>query len=258
MTAIRWTLLTEVSMTIPSKSSKPTYARDALFSFLTDFSRYTISWPKTVSSAAYIEDVDSDPILIVNGLTKNWRCPGFRVCWIVAPKAIVEMLGSAGSYLDGGANAPLQRLALPLMELDFIRKDAWALQAHFRKKRDFLLKHLAEMGISVRFQPTATFYIWANIEKLPPPLNDCIVFLEECIKRKVVCVPGVFFDINPRGICNIKRSRAISNVRFSYGPPFENLEKGMVQIKKMISQWEKSPIRSSIYADLKTQSGEWK
>ena len=44
------------------------------------------------------------------------------------------MLGSAGSYLDGGANAPLQKLALPLMELDFIRKDTWALQMHFRKK----------------------------------------------------------------------------------------------------------------------------
>jgi hypothetical protein len=30
------------------------------------------------------------------------------------------MLGSAGSFLDGGANAPLQRLSLPLMDLDFI------------------------------------------------------------------------------------------------------------------------------------------
>ena len=87
----------------------------------------------------------------MNGLTKKWRCPGFRVCWIVAPKAIVSMLGSAGSYLDGGANAPLQKLALPLMELDFIRKDTWALQMHFRKKRDFLLTELAKLGIKVQW-----------------------------------------------------------------------------------------------------------
>ena len=32
-------------------------------------------WPKTVSSARYIDDVNKDPILIVNGLTKNWRAP---------------------------------------------------------------------------------------------------------------------------------------------------------------------------------------
>ena len=31
------------------------------------------NWPKTVSSAAYVEDVNEDPVIIVNGLTKNWR-----------------------------------------------------------------------------------------------------------------------------------------------------------------------------------------
>ena len=104
-----------------------------------------------MSSASYIDDVNQDPILIVNGLTKNWRCPGFRVCWIVAPKAIVSMLGSCGSYLDGGANAPLQRLALPMMELDFIRRDTWALQRHFVMKRDFLLTELKKLGIIVQW-----------------------------------------------------------------------------------------------------------
>lgn len=33
---------------------------------------------KTVSSAAYVEDVNADPVLIIDGLTKNWRCPGWR------------------------------------------------------------------------------------------------------------------------------------------------------------------------------------
>jgi aspartate/methionine/tyrosine aminotransferase len=187
--------------------------------------------------------VDIDPVIIINGLTKNWRCPGFRVCWIVAPKPIVEMLGSAGrwiignhtsaeneavfnhlylwlhflsfvgSFLDGGANAPLQKLSLPLMELDFIRRDAWALQRTFRKKRDYLLTELARIGISVKWKPTATFYVWADISALPCPLNDCLVFLEECVKYKVICVPGVFFDINPRNIRNIQKNKCINFVR---------------------------------------------
>ena len=37
-------------------------------------------------------------------------------------------------------------------------------------------------------EPTATFYIWANISGLPPPLNDSLVFLEECAKNKIICV----------------------------------------------------------------------
>lgn len=199
------------------------------------------NWPKTVSSAAYIDDVDVDPILIVNGLTKNWRCPGFRVCWIVAPKSIVSMLGSAGSYLDGGANAPLQRLSLPLMDLDFIRKDAWALQRRFRIKRDYLLKELGNLGIKVQWKPTATFYIWADISALPPPLNDCLVFLEECAKNKIICVPGVFFDINPRGLKTLLKSTCISNVRFSYGPPMENLTLGMKRLASLIAEWKDNP-----------------
>ena len=73
------------------------------------------------------------------------------------------MLGSAGSYLDGGANAPLQRLSLPLMDLDFIRKDAWALQRRFRIKRDYLLKELGNLGIKVQWSEFSPFYFSANI-----------------------------------------------------------------------------------------------
>ncbi len=130
------------------------------------------NWPKTISSATYIDNVNEDPIIIVNGLTKNWRLPGFRICWIVGPTKICEMLSSAGSFLDGGANAPLQKLALPLMDMDFIRRDTWALQRHFKMKRDFLLRELAILGITVQWQPTATFYIWANLSALPSPLSE--------------------------------------------------------------------------------------
>ena len=37
-------------------------------------------------------------------------------------------------------------------------------------------------------EPTATFYVWADISGLKEPLNDSLVFLEECLKRKVICV----------------------------------------------------------------------
>ncbi|EJK61782.1 hypothetical protein THAOC_17672 [Thalassiosira oceanica] len=206
------------------------------------------SWPKTVSSASFVEDVNEDPVVIVNGLTKNWRCPGFRVCWIVAPKSICEMLSSAGSFLDGGANAPLQKLALPLMEMEFIRQDTWALQKSFRGKRDFLLAELEKLGIKVNWVPTATFYVWADLSDLPPPLNDCLVFLEECCKHKVICVPGVFFDLNPRQVRHLKESKSINYVRFSYGPRMENLVKGVASMKKMIDYWRQNSTSAGNYA----------
>jgi aspartate/methionine/tyrosine aminotransferase len=60
----------------------------------------------TVSSALYVEDVNVDPVIIVDGMTKNWRVPGWRICWIVGPKPLVESVSAAGSFLEGGANHP--------------------------------------------------------------------------------------------------------------------------------------------------------
>jgi aspartate/methionine/tyrosine aminotransferase len=98
------------------------------------------------------------------------------------------VLGSVGSYMDGGANHPLQKAALPFLHPDFVIADALALQAHFRKKRDFLIEQLTALGISVR-KPEATFYIWADTSKLPAPINNGVIFFEYCIRFKVICVP---------------------------------------------------------------------
>ena len=35
------------------------------------------------SAAAYVDDVNSDPVVIFDGLTKNWRYPGWRVAWTI-------------------------------------------------------------------------------------------------------------------------------------------------------------------------------
>ena len=82
---------------------------------------------------------------------------------------------------------------------------------------------------------------------MPPPLNDCLVFLEECVKHKVICVPGVFFDVNPRGVRHVIRSQSISNVRFSYGPPMRNLVNGVKHMRQMIDLWKEHPMTASIY-----------
>ena len=79
--------------------------------------------------------------------------------------------------------------------------------------------------------------------------DDCLVFLEECVKHKVICVPGVFFDINPRQIRNLQKSKCINFVRFSYGPAMENLEKGVKQIANMIDYWKSNPESPDMYAE---------
>jgi aspartate/methionine/tyrosine aminotransferase len=85
----------------------------------------------TISSAENVEDVDEDDVLIIDGLTKRFRLPGWRIAWIIGPKEFIKAIGSCGSYLDGGANVPFQEAAVPMLEPTKVRNEMKALQRHF-------------------------------------------------------------------------------------------------------------------------------
>jgi N-succinyldiaminopimelate aminotransferase len=121
------------------------------------------------SAARYVEDVDRDPVVIFDGLTKNWRYPGWRVTWTVAPKHVIESVASAGSFLDGGGNAPLQRAAIPLLDPNLAAQESQAIRASFMEKRAKVLAALPGIGLTLDREPEGTFYAWASLKKLPPP-----------------------------------------------------------------------------------------
>jgi len=180
---------------------------------------------------------NKDPIIIIDGLTKNFRLPGWRVCWVVGPKSVVSSMQSAGSFLEGGANHPLQLAAVPMLEPERYRKEAVALQKHFRAKRDFVLKRLNEIGLPVRVEPQATFYIWLDLKSLPEPINGGLTFFEECLKEKVILVPGIFFDINPSHRRELFESPCHHFVRLSFGPPLDELTRGLDGIERVIKKF---------------------
>ena len=194
--------------------------------------------PPTVSAAAYIDDVDTDPVIILNGLTKNWRYPGWRVSWTLAPKAIIQTIGSVGSFLDGGANHPLQHEAIPLLKPEHMIQETRAIQTHFKQKRDYTLKRLTEMGIFVDSPPSGTFYVWANLSRLPAPLHHGLSFFEACLKEKVIVVPGIFFDVNPEK--RRKIARYDHYARISFGPAFDAVKRGLDAIEQMIKEARKN------------------
>ena len=150
-----------------------------------------------VSAADNIGNVDEDDVIIIDGLTKRFRLPGWRVAWIVGPKAFIKAIGSCGSYLDGGTNVPFQDAAVPMLEPDKVRKEMIALQRHFRDKRDYVIGRLREIGFKCKQVPQATFYIWLDLSSLPEAIHDGLNFFAACLKEKVIVVPGIFFDLNP-------------------------------------------------------------
>ncbi len=188
-----------------------------------------------VSSAArYVEDVDRDPVVLFDGLTKNWRYPGWRVTWAVGPRSVIDTLASAGSFLDGGGSKPLQRAAIPLLEDAYVVKETLAIQEAFRRKRDVTISGLERIGVRLDRVPDGTFYAWGNVGYLPEPLNDGMRFFRAALERKVITVPGEFFDVNPGKRRKGHGSRFQSYVRFSFGPSAESIETALARLAELV------------------------
>ena len=191
------------------------------------------------SAARYVEDVDRDPVVIFDGLTKNWRYPGWRTTWTVGPKQVIDAVTSAGSFLDGGGAKPIQRAAIPLLDETLVIAETNAIHRVFRAKRDRLLAGLQRLGVRVDRVPDGTFYVWGNVSQLPAPLNDGMGFFRAALEKKVIVVPGEFFEVNPGKRRRAGSSRFRQYVRFSFGPSMETMELALTRLEQLVAQYMK-------------------
>jgi hypothetical protein len=187
-----------------------------------------------VSAARYVGNVDTDPVVLFDGLTKNWRYPGWRCTWIVGPQQVIEAASSSGSFLDGGGSKPLQRSTIPLLAPDLVRAETAAIRKTFLRKRKTLSEGLRQAGVRFDLEPEGTFYCWGDISGLPAPINDGMTFFRAGLERQVICVPGEFFDINPGKRRSGRPSRFRHYVRFSFGPEEGQVVEGIKRIKEMV------------------------
>lgn len=189
-----------------------------------------------VSAARYVEDVDRDPVVIFDGLTKNWRYPGWRVTWTLGPRAVIEAVTSAGSFLDGGGSKPLQRGALPLLTPAHTLAETEAIARTFAKKRERMLSRARAMGMTIEREPDGTFYAWVSLAGLPESISDGMSFFRAALERQVITVPGEFFDVNPGKRRAGRPSRFRRHVRLSFGPEMHVIERAMDRLEAMIRE----------------------
>ena len=129
----------------------------------------------------------------------------------------------------------MQRAAIDLVREKPTLAETGALQTEFRKKRDFLVEGLKEIGVRFDVEPQGTFYAWGDLSELPPALRNSDDFFRAALDRQVICVPGHFFDVNPGKRRTGRPSRFVQHVRFSFGPPMAVLEKALDRLQSMVS-----------------------
>ena len=195
---------------------------------------------RPVSAAEYVVDVNSDRVLIFDGLTKNARYPGWRVGWVVGPADAIGVIERVGQAMDGGASQVVQRAALDALQPSYLDAETSAVRAAFADKRNRTVAGLRAAGIRIDAEPGGTFYVWGSLHDLPPSLRRADAFFAAALDRKVITVPGHAFDLDP-GRRRGEPNRYDGWVRFSYGPAMASVAIGLARLKEMVDVHRAAP-----------------
>ena len=133
----------------------------------------------------------------------------------------------------------MQRAAIPLMDADLVRAETSAIQRVFSRKRELMMTGLKKLGVSLDLEPEGTFYVWGCIADLPEGINEGHGFFRAALERKVITVPGEFFDVNPGKRRAGRSSRFRHHVRFSFGPPEESLARALERLGQMVQDFRR-------------------
>ena len=61
-------------------------------------------------------------------------------------------------------------------------------------------------------------------------------FFRAALAKKVIAVPGEFFDINPGKRRSQRASRFRNHVRFSFGPSMETLNTALKRLEELVAE----------------------
>jgi aspartate/methionine/tyrosine aminotransferase len=160
----------------------------------------------------------TDEALVINSFSKYFSMTGWRLGWIVAPAALVPVLEKLAQNLYICPSTIAQHAALACFD-----EAALAVyeqrRAEFRRRRDFLVPALRNLGFGVPVVPDGAFYIYADISRFS---GDSFEFVRSLLQATGVClVPGKDF-----GVASPERY-----VRVSYATSLERLGEAVERMR---------------------------
>jgi len=173
----------------------------------------------SVSTAA----VHGDDIFIINSFSKYYGMTGWRVGWLVAPKAYIEPIDRLAQNIFIAVGTPAQHAALAALSAA-VRPELEQRRERFRERRDFLLPILREIGFTIPVTPQGAFYIYA----------DCSAFTNDSERLALELLDNTGVAVTPGRDFGTNRPRRF--VRFSYANTLSNLKDGAGRLAAHLSK----------------------
>jgi len=182
------------------------------------------------------KDIESTPIIVVNGVSKLYGMTGFRIGWVVANRKLVEVMNNVQSQMTSCASVVLQAAAEgALLGMQSIVEN---LRLKFQNNRDIILQELRSFNDIKVNKPYGTFYILPDFRAYSNDSTELAKFLLR--KALVVTVPGKDFGMEgyirlsyAGGIKEIKE--AIERIKWALDPQSPN--EIYIGDRKLIRDW---------------------
>jgi aspartate/methionine/tyrosine aminotransferase len=163
----------------------------------------------------------ADDIFIINSFSKYFGMTGWRLGWLIAPHEVVPEIDKLAQNLFLAAPTPAQYAALNAFDEDVIAM-LDARRDEFRKRRDYLLPALRDIGFDIPVSPAGAFYLYANCSRFTDDSYDFAVRLLE--ETGVAVTPGLDFGSN----------QPERHVRFAYTTSLEKLQEGVRRLRERL------------------------
>jgi aspartate/methionine/tyrosine aminotransferase len=178
-----------------------------------------LSYDDIASTALVI----SDQVIVINSFSKYFAMTGWRLGWVVMPPQLRPALERLAQNLYICASAVAQHAALACFEPESLAIYE-AQRAEFRRRRDFLVPALEDLGFGVPVRPDGAFYVYADISRFG---EDSDRFVDSVLQATGVCmVPGKDF-----GVHSPQRF-----VRISYATSYERLCEAVERLQKYLAR----------------------
>jgi len=127
--------------------------------------------------------------IVVNSFSKYFSMAGWRLGWLIVPKAEASRAVAYMGALFLTAPSLAQHAGLVAMDC---RDELEGNVATYRRNRELLLEALPALGLEKIAPPDGAFYIWADVGQLT---DDSLSFCKQLLQDTgVATAPGIDFD----------------------------------------------------------------
>lgn len=160
------------------------------------------------------KDVESAPIIIVNGVAKLYGMTGFRIGWVIAPRTLTRVMNNVLAQTTSCVSPIAQAAAEGA--LNGPQTVVEALRLHIQNNRDVVLQEMRTFSRVQLIEPCGTFYALPDLRAYNHSSVEMSQFLLK--KAKVVTVPGKEFGME-------------GHLRLSFAGSVTDLSEGIARIK---------------------------